>query len=237
MNIEGMGESLIDQLVEQGLVRDFADLYRLDAARLENLVVTPRDPRSERARPRKLGKVGRNVVAEIERSKKNDLSRLIYALGIRHVGEKAAATLARQFRTMGRVLDAPLEALQSVADVGPVVAASVRTFADEPRNRQLVARLEKVGVNMTSQAPEPTDEVGPLAGKVFVLTGTLSSMSREEATAALERLGARVTGSVSKKTNAVVFGADAGSKLEKARQLGVETLDEKAFLALIMKDT
>jgi DNA ligase (NAD+) len=235
MNIEGMGESLIDQLVGQELVRDFADLYRLDAAHLENLVVTPRDPRSERARPRKLGKVGRNVVAEIERSKKNDLSRLIYALGIRHVGEKAAATLARQFRTMGRVLDAPLEALQSVADVGPVVGASVRAFADEPRNRALIARLEDAGVNMTSQAPEPTDEVGPLAGKVFVLTGTLSSMSREESTAALERLGARVTGSVSKKTSALVFGADAGSKLEKARQLGVETLDEKAFLALIMK--
>ncbi len=235
MNIEGMGESLVDQLVEQQLVRDFADLYRLEAAQLEDLVVTPRDPRSERARPRKLGKVGRNVVAEIERSKKNDLSRLIYALGIRHVGEKAAATLARQFRTMARVLDAPMEALQSVADVGPVVAASVRTFADEPRNRKLIARLEKAGVNMTSQAPEPADEVGPLAGKAFVLTGTLSAMSRDEATAALERLGARVTGSVSKKTSALVFGEDAGSKLEKARQLGVETLDEKAFLALIMK--
>lgn len=235
MNIEGLGEALIDQLVAQKLVRDFADLYRLDAAQLERLVVTPREPRSERARPRKLGKVGRNVVAEIERSKKGDLSRLIYALGIRHVGEKAAATLARQFRTMRRVLDAPLEALQSVADVGPVVAASVRTFADEPRNRKLVARLEKAGVNMTSQAPEPTDEVGPLAGKTFVLTGTLSAMSREEATAALERLGARVTGSVSKKTYALVFGEDAGSKLEKARQLGVETLDENAFLALIMK--
>jgi DNA ligase (NAD+) len=237
MNIEGMGESLIDQLVEQRLVRDFADLYRLDAAQLESLVVTPRDPRSARARPRKLGKVGRNVVAEIERSKKNDLSRLIYALGIRHVGEKAAATLARQFRTMARVLDAPLEALQSVADVGPVVAASVRDFADEPRNRKLMARLEKAGVNMTSHAPEPLDEVGPLAGKTFVLTGTLSAMSREEATAALERLGARVAGSVSKKTHAVVFGEEAGSKLEKARQLGVETLDEKAFLALIMRDT
>ena len=248
MNIEGMGSSLIDQLLAQGLVRDFADLYRLDEAQLEHLVVTPREPRSERARPRKLGKVGRNVVAEIVRSKKNDLSRLIFALGIRHVGEKAAATLARQFRTMGRVLDAPLEALQSVADVGPVVAASVRTFADEPRNRTLIARLEKAGVNLTSQAPEPgpqrgsragdrepTEELGPLAGKAFVLTGTLSSMSREEATAALERLGGRVTGSVSKKTSAVVFGGDAGSKLEKARRLGVETLDETAFLALIMR--
>jgi DNA ligase (NAD+) len=235
MNIEGMGESLIDQLVERRLVHDFADLYRLDAAQLESLVVTPRDPRSERARPRKLGKVGRNVVAEIERSKANDLSRLIYALGIRHVGEKAAATLARQFRTMARVLDAPLEALQSVADVGPVVAASVRTFADEPRNRELIARLAEAGVNMTSQAPEAADEVGPLAGKAFVLTGTLSSMSREEATAALERLGARVTSAVSRKTHAVVYGAEAGSKLEKARELGVETLDEKAFLALIIR--
>src|SRR5207244_2350660 len=235
MSIEGMGSSLIDQLVEQQLVRDFADLYRLDGTDLESLVVTPRDPRSERARPRKLGKVGRNVVAEIERSKKNDLSRLIYALGIRHVGEKAAATLARQFRTMARVLDAPMEALQSVADVGPVVAASVRNFADEPRNRKLIARLEKAGVNMTSQAPEPTEEMGPLAGKAFVLTGTLSAMSREEATAALERLGARVTGAVSKNTYALVFGEDAGSKLENARQLGVETLDEKEFLALIMK--
>ena len=105
MNIEGLGESLIDQLIEQELVRDFADLYRLEAAQLESLVVAPREPRSERARPRKLGKVGRNVVAEIERSKSNDLSRLIYALGIRHVGEKAAATLARQFRTMARVLE------------------------------------------------------------------------------------------------------------------------------------
>ena len=235
MNIEGLGASLIDQLVEQKLVADFADLYRLQAAQLETLVVAPREPRSEKARPRKLGKVGLNVVAEIERSKGNDLSRLIYALGIRHVGEKAAATLARQFRTLDRVMDTPVEALQSVADVGPVVAASVKAFADEPRNRALVARLAKAGVNMTSQAPEPHAELGPLAGKTFVLTGTLDTMSREAATEALERLGARVTGSVSKKTHAVVFGAEAGSKLEKARQLGVETLDEKAFLALIMK--
>jgi DNA ligase (NAD+) len=235
MNIEGLGASLIDQLIEQDLVRDYADLYHLEASQLENLVVTPREPRSDRARPRKLGKVGRHVVDEIERSKKNDLSRLIYALGIRHVGEKAAATLARHFRTMDRVLEAPVEALQSVADVGPVVAASVRMFADEPRNRTLIARLQKAGVNLASQAPEPTDELGPLAGKTFVLTGTLSSMSREEAAAALERLGARVAGSVSKKTSVVVFGADAGSKLEKARELGVQTLDEKAFLALIMR--
>jgi DNA ligase (NAD+) len=236
MNIEGLGASLVDQLIEQRLVHDFADIYHLTASQLEALVVTPKEPKSERAVPRKLGKVGRNVVAQIERSKANDLSRLIYALGIRHVGEKAAATLARYLRTMDAVLDAPVEKLQAVPDVGPVVAASIRMFADEPRNRELVARLAEAGVNMASQAPEPADEVGPLEGKVIVLTGTLSSMSREEATEALERLGARVAKSVSKKTTYVVFGAEAGSKLEKARQLGIETLDEDAFRALIMRE-
>ena len=235
MNIEGLGESLFDQLLEQALVRDVADIYALDAAQLENLVVSPREPRSERARPRKLGKVGRNVIEQIERSKANDLSRLIYALGIRHVGEKAAATLARYFGTMDRVLDASLEALQTVPEIGPVVARSVRLFSDEPRNRRVVERLAAAGVNMASQAPEPGDERGPLAGKVFVITGTLTSMSREDATAALERLGAKVSGSVSRKTNYLVAGADAGSKLQKARELGVETLDEEAFQALIME--
>ena len=235
MNIEGLGESLIDQLLEQNLVRDFADIYTLDATQLENLVVMPREPRSEKARPRKLGKVGRNVIEQITRSKSNDLSRLIYALGIRHVGEKAAATLARYCRTMERVLDASAEALQVIPEIGPVVAASVRMFSDEPRNRDVVARLAAAGVNMSSQVPEPGDAAGPLAGQVFVLTGTLASMSREEAAAALERLGAKVSGSVSRKTRYLVAGAEAGSKLEKARELGVETLDEEAFLALIME--
>jgi DNA ligase (NAD+) len=185
---------------------------------------------------RKLGKVGRNVIAQIERSRSNDLSRLIYALGIRHVGEKAAATLARHFRSLDRVFEAPIEALQSAPDIGPVVAASVRTFADEPRNRDLMARLKAAGVNLESRTPETGEEAGRLSGKVFVLTGTLSSMTREAAQLALERLGAKVTGSVSKKTNYVVAGAEAGSKLEKARQLGIETLDEQALLALIMDE-
>jgi len=235
MNIEGLGASLVDQLIEQGLVRDFSDVYHLEASTLENLVVAPKDPKSDRAVPRKLGKVGRNVFEQIARSKANDLSRLIYALGIRHIGEKAAATIARHLRTMDAVLDATVEALQAVPEIGPVVAASVRAFAEEPHNRELVARLRQAGVNMTTQLPEPTIEpVGRLAGKTFVLTGTLTSMSREDATAALEALGARVSGSVSKKTSAVVAGADAGSKLEKARQLGVEVLDEAAFQQLIM---
>ncbi len=126
MNIEGLGESLVDQLIEQGLVHDFGDLYRLTAEQLECLVVTPKEPRSERAVPRRLGKVGRNVTEQIERSKENDLSRLVYALGIRHVGEKAAATLARYLRTMNAILDAPIEALNTIPEIGPVLAASVR---------------------------------------------------------------------------------------------------------------
>jgi len=237
MNIEGLGASLVDQLIEQQLVHDFADLYHLTAAELENLVVAPKEPRSERAVPRKLGKVGRNVIDEIERSKSNDISRLIYALGIRHVGEKAAATLARHFRTMHRVMTATVDELQTAPEIGPVVAESVRAFADEPRNQQLVDRLDKAGVKMTTDLPEPAIEpAGPLAGKTFVLTGTLATLTREEATAMLERLGAKVAGSVSKKTSVVVFGDDAGSKLEKARQLGVETWDEQQFRANIIKD-
>jgi len=235
MNIEGLGESLVDQLLEQGLVKDFADLYHLTPEQLEELVVTPRDPKSERAVARKLGKVGRNVCAQIETSKNADLSRLVYALGIRHVGEKAAATLARYFRTMQTLMTASVEQLQDTPEIGPVLAASVRSFADEPRNQALVTKLQQAGVNMESRAPEPAIEpVGKLAGKTVVLTGTLTSMSREDATAALEALGARVSGSVSRKTSFVVVGEDAGSKLEKARTLGVETLDEDAFRALIM---
>ncbi len=233
MNVEGLGASLVDQLIERGLVHDYADLYRLTPEQLETLVVAPREPKSERAVARKLGKVGRNVVAQLERSKANDLSRLIYALGIRHVGEKAAATLARHFRSMDRLMTEPPEALQSVPEIGPVVAASVRAFAEEPRNRELVGKLKAAGVNMESQAAEPSDQPGPLAGRTYVLTGTLAAMSRDAAAAALERLGAKVSGSVSKKTTCVVYGAEAGSKLEKAEKLGVERMDEAQFLAFL----
>ena len=236
MNIEGLGESLVDQLIEQGLVHDFADIYSLQPEQLENLVVTPREPRSERAVPRKLGKVGRNVTAQIESSKQNDLSRLVYALGIRHVGEKAAATLARYLRTMASIMEASAGQLQAVPDIGPVVAASVRSFAEEPRNSELIAKLTAAGVNMASQQPAPSVAgPGPLSGKTFVLTGTLPTMSRDEAAAAIERLGGKVSGSVSRKTAYVVVGADAGTKLAKAKELGVPTLTEDDFRAIIEK--
>ena len=235
MNIEGLGESLVDQLIEQGLVHDFGDLYHLTSSQLEYLVVTPRVPRSDRAVPRKLGKVGKNVIEQIERSKGNDLSRLVYGLGIRHVGEKVAGTLARHFRSIDAILEAPIERLQAAPEIGPVVAASVRSFADEPRNRALVTKLAAAGVNMTSQQPDPGSAgAGPLAGKTFVLTGALSQMTREEAEAAIERLGGKVSGSVSRKTSYLVVGADAGSKLEKAQALGVPTLSEEEFRTLII---
>ncbi|HEX4566532.1 MAG TPA: NAD-dependent DNA ligase LigA [Vicinamibacterales bacterium] len=230
MNIEGLGASLVDQLIEQGLVHDFADLYRLTLEQLENLVVTPKEPRSDRAVPRKLGKVGRNVLEQIDRSRQNDLSRLVYGLGIRHVGEKAAATLSRYLRTLPAILDTPLEALQAIPEIGPVLAASVRSFGDEPHNRALVQRLQEAGVNVESQQP-PVDVRAPglLAGKTFVLTGTLPTLSRDEATKMIEELGGKVAGSVSKKTAYVVAGEEAGSKLQKAEQLGIPILDEAGF--------
>jgi DNA ligase (NAD+) len=230
MNIEGLGTSLVDQLIEQELVRDFADLYRLTAEQLEHLVVTPKEPRSERAVPRKLGKVGRNVIEQIARSKQNDLSRLVYGLGIRHVGEKAAATLSRYLRTLPAIMDAPIETLEAIPEIGPVLAASVRSFSDEPHNRALVRRLQDAGVNVASQQP-PVDIAarGPLTGRTLVLTGTLPGLSREEATGMIEELGGKVAGSVSKKTAYVVAGEEAGSKLQKAKDLGIPILDEAGF--------
>jgi DNA ligase (NAD+) len=175
------------------------------------------------------------VFDEIERSRGNDLSRLVYALGIRHVGEKAAATIARHLRSMEAIMDASLERLTAVPDVGPVVAASVRAFADEPHNRALLGRLAEAGVNMASQQPAPeTAAAGALAGKTFVLTGTLETLTREQATEAIEQRGGKVSGSVSRKTSYLVVGAEAGSKLEKARSLGVSTLTEDEFRALIL---
>jgi DNA ligase (NAD+) len=235
MDIEGLGEAIVDGLVDQGLVHDFADLYALTAPQLETLVVTPRDARSERARPRKLGKVGTNLAAEIDRSRSADLSRLIYALGIRHVGERSGQVLAAAFGSMDALVAAPVERLQETREIGPVLAASVRAWLDEPRNVELVERLRRAGVNMTSTLTPEASTDGPLSGKTFVLTGTLESLTREEATARIEALGGRVSGSVSRKTSFVVVGADPGTKAEKARTLGVETLDEAAFCRLIIE--
>jgi DNA ligase (NAD+) len=224
MGIDGLGEAIVDQLVSSGLVRDFADLYRLDVATLAAL---------ERMGKKSAG----NLVAQIDRSRGNELWRLVFALGIRHVGERGAQALARAFGNLDALMAAPESRLLEIEDVGPVVAASVREFFDEPRNRDLIDRLRERGLDFgslgTADVGASTAEAEPrnMSGQVFVLTGALSSMTRDEAQTAIEKRGGKVSGSVSRKTSFVVAGADAGSKLAKARELGVPVLDEDAFRA------
>jgi DNA ligase (NAD+) len=234
MNIEGLGESLIKQLIKGGLVRDYADIYRLAADQLAGLIST--SEREGKTIERRFGeKNAAKVIEQIARSRTNDLWRVIYGLGIRHIGERGAQILARAFGSIEALEAASLEALQATSEIGPVLAASARSWLDEPRNRELVARLRAAGVRMEIPESESVQSAGPgpLTGRTYVITGTLASMSREDATAALERLGAKVTGSVSKKTTAVIVGEEAGSKADKARTLGVTTLDEAAFRALL----
>jgi DNA ligase (NAD+) len=219
MNIEGLGESLVDAVVSNGLVRTPADLYGLQA---ETLAALDRMGKKSAA----------NLVAEIDNSRRAGLSRVIYALGIRHVGERGAAALAGAFGSMEALRRASLEQLQAVPDVGPVVAQSVRTWLDAEANQALIDRLAEAGVDLT--APLAADGTpGPLAGQTWVITGTLDGMTRDEAQAALERLGAKVSGSVSRKTTKLLAGRDAGSKLEKAQTLGVPVVDEAAFRDII----
>ncbi|HYN08575.1 MAG TPA: NAD-dependent DNA ligase LigA [Vicinamibacterales bacterium] len=223
MNIEGLGESLVDQLVSTGLVRDYADLYALTVDQVAALERMGR-------------KSATTLIGEIDASRTAELSRLLYAIGIRHVGEGGARALARAFRSMPALRAATIEALQVVPDIGPVVAQAVKSFLGEPTNAALIDRLAAAGVRMEDEAgDEPTVADTPLAGQTFVITGTLDAMSREEAAEAIVRLGGKVSGSISRKTSGLIVGREAGSKLEKARSLGVRELDEAAFLALIMR--
>ncbi len=236
MNIEGLGESLIAQLIEQELIKDYADVYALSETQLAGLTsVSQREDGREIVR--RFGeKNAKKVIEQIDRSRSNDFWRLIYGLGIRHVGERGAQVLARAFGTMDSLCAASVEALQETNEIGPVLAESVRSWLDEPRNRRLVERLREKGVRMEIPESERLAPAAPapLKGKTYVITGTLSSMTRDEATAALERLGAKVAGSVSKKTTGVIVGAEAGSKADKARDLGVPILDEAAFQELLL---
>ena len=224
MNIEGMGESLIAQLCDRGLISSLADVYRLDAPTLEGL---------ERMGKKSAGK----LLAELDKSRSNDVWRLLYGLGIRHVGERGAQVLADHFGSIDEIARASLEELQQVREIGPVLAASVRAWFDEPANRQLIDSFRSAGLKLTGERRVIPVAPQPLAGKIFVLTGTLAGMSREEATRQIEALGGKVTGSISKKTSYVVVGTDAGSKLAKAEALGLTMLDETAFLRLIMAGT
>ena len=210
MNIEGLGEKLVDQLVREGLLTDVASIYDLKAEDLARL---------ERWGEKSAG----NLIAEIEASKKNDLSRLLFALGIRHIGEKAARTLAERFGTLDALAAASEEELQTADEVGPNTAAAVAAWFAHPRHRELIDKLRRHGLHFQSQAPRRAAG-GSLAGATVVLTGILPGITREEASARLEAAGAKVSGTVSKKTAYVVAGEEAGSKLEKARQLGIRVV-------------
>jgi DNA ligase (NAD+) len=221
MDIEGLGDKLVDQLVESKLVRTPADLYKLGLSQLAEL-------------ERMAEKSAANVLAAIEKSKDANLGRVIYALGIRNVGEVTAKDLARHFGTMDALMDASVEELQEAPDVGPVVAESIAGFMRERHNREVIEQLRAAGMRWKEGAGRrPAEAAGPFAGKIVVLTGTLSAMTRDDARDRIEAGGGKVTGSVSKKTDFVVAGDEAGSKLDRARELGVAVLDEKQFLKLL----
>jgi len=217
MNIEGMGDALVNQLTEQGLVKNIADIYDLSEEKLLTL--------------ERMGKKSaQNILDEVENSKKLPLERVIYGLGIRMVGERTAQFLADHFGSMDALMKAGEEELQQVNDIGPRVSGSIREFFEEPKNVALVDRLRRAGLTMMGQKKQ---RANTLAGKTFVLTGTLERYTRDEAKKLIEDSGGRVSGSVSQKTDYVVAGAEAGSKLDKARELGVAVLDEKQMESLV----
>ena len=221
MDIEGLGESLVNQLVDADLVKDFADLFTL---KIETLVTLDRMGR----------KSATKLVNQIEQSKKNSLWRLIHALGIRHVGEGVAMALEQGFGSMDVLGRATSDDLNDVPDIGPVVANSVQEFFGEKRNRDLLDRLKEAGVTMEGAPVEKESQALPLAGMSVVLTGTLSSMSREEASRAIRRMGGRIAASPSKNTDYVIVGKSPGSKFKKAQMLDLEILDETAFRKLLI---
>ena len=218
MDIEGLGEKLVDQLVDAAIIKTPADLYKLGITALANL-------------ERMADKSASKLLAAIEKSRDTSLARFVYALGIRNVGETTAKDLARHFGSLDALVAADVEALQQVPDVGPIVAKSVAEFFDEPHNVEVVEQLRAAGVHWVEGAPR--DTAGVLAGKSVVLTGTLPDLSRDQAKELIEAAGGRVTGSVSKKTDFVIAGSEAGSKLDKARALGVEVLDQAGLQALL----
>lgn len=218
LRIEGLGEALVDQLLEKGLIQDAADLYALNHEDLAGL-------------DRMGDKSARNLLEQIEASKKRSLGQVIFGLGIRHVGERTAMVLAQHFGSLENLSEAPLETLESVFEVGPVVAESVRQFFVQPGNRQMVEKLREAELNLEEEQAESS--TSDLQGQQVVLTGRLATLTREEAGRMIALRGGRVTSSVSKKTAFVVAGEDAGGKLAKARDLGVPVMDETEFLGLL----
>ncbi len=219
LDIEGLGDKLVDQLVDAGVIKTLPDLYRLGLTSLAAL-------------DRMAEKSAQNVLAALQKSKQTTLPRFLYGLGIRQIGESTARDLAKHFGSLDAIMDATEEQLLQVNDVGPIVAHSLRTFFDQPHNREVMEQLRAVGIEWPEG--EPVERAPqPLLGKTFVLTGTFPTLSRDQAKDLLEAAGAKVSGSVSKKTSYVVAGADAGSKLDKAKELGVEVIDEAQMMVLL----
>jgi len=219
VEVEGLGDKLVEQLVDEGVIKTLPDLYKLGLTALANL-------------DRMAEKSAQNILAALEKSKQTTLPRFLFGLGIRHVGESTAKELARHFGKLDAVMDATHEQLLEVADVGPIVALSLRTFFDQTHNREVVEQLRACG--LTWEEGEPAAQTPkPLSGKTFVITGTLPTLGRDQAKDMLEAAGAKVAGSVSKKTDYLLAGAEAGSKLDKARELGVAVIDEVQMQALL----
>jgi DNA ligase (NAD+) len=219
VEIDGLGDKLVEQMVDAGLIRHLPDLYRLGLSGLIGL---------ERMAEKSAG----NLLAAIEQSKATTLARFVFGLGIRHVGEATAKELARHFGQLDTLMDASQEQLMQVSDIGPVVAASLRTFFDQAHNREVVEQLRALGVHWPEMQAASRSDLA-LSGKTLVITGTLPSLSREQATELIESAGGKVAGSVSQKTTYLVAGTDSGSKLLKAQSLGVTVLDESQLLRLI----
>jgi DNA ligase (NAD+) len=215
VEVEGLGDKLVEQLVDANVIRTLPDLYKLGLTALANL-------------DRMADKSATNLLEALEKSKQTTLPRFLFGLGIRHVGEATAKELSRHFGKLDAIMDASVEQLLQVADVGPIVATSLRTFFDQPHNREVVEQLRACGLTWAEGAPAE-QAPKPLAGKTFVITGTLPTLSRDQAKDMLEAAGAKVAGSVSKKTDYLLAGTEAGSKLDKARELGVAVIDE-AFM-------
>jgi len=230
MNIEGLGEKVVDALVSQDVVKNVGDLYELDMSTLPFVQLGW----SSKGNRIKIGEIrSKKILAEIERSKQNEFWRLLFGLGIRHVGEGAARALAQTFGSLAKLTNASAEELEAVPDVGSVVASSVREYFMQLDAKLLVDRFRSLEVVLSSDTSTGSTNAGPLTGQTFVLTGTLKELSRDEARAAIERRGGKVSTSVSRKTSWVVVGQAPGSKADKARGLGVELLDEASFMALL----
>ena len=218
MNIDGLGENIIQQLLDKNLITNIADLYTL---KLENIASLKKDGK----------KFAQNLIDAIEQSKDNSLDRLITALGIRHVGSKASKLLARKYKTIDKLMEAKFEDLSNINDIGPIVANSIQEFFKQEQTKDLIKKLKAVGVNTSMKEEENIDN--RLEGKTFVLTGTLIEYTRQEATDLIEKMGGKTSSSVSKKTDYVLAGEEAGSKLTKAQDLGITILTEEEFKRMI----